>query len=105
MVLLMLAATIFGVVQMLVLAWPTRTVRLPTALLAIAVGVYACGALALALELASAHTLVTTSDISLSGAIRRASYTVDPVIEELVKIVPLLLVGMNVRSRLQYGPN
>jgi RsiW-degrading membrane proteinase PrsW (M82 family) len=103
MVLLMLAATIYGVVQMLVLAWPTRTVRLPTALLGIAVGVYACGALALALELASAHTLVATSDISLSEAIRRASYTVDPVIEELVKIVPLLLVGMNVRSRLQYG--
>jgi hypothetical protein len=31
MVLLMLAATIYGVVQMLVLAWPTRTVRLPGA--------------------------------------------------------------------------
>jgi hypothetical protein len=103
MVLLMLAATLSGVVQMLVLAWPTRTVRLPTALLTVAVGVYACGALALVLELASAHTLVALSDIPLSDAVKQASYTIDPVLEELAKIVPLLLIGINVRSRLQHG--
>jgi RsiW-degrading membrane proteinase PrsW (M82 family) len=99
----MLAATVYGVIQLLVLAWPTRTVRLPTALLAVAVGVYACGALTVVLELASAHTLSSLLDIPVADAVKRASYTVDPVIEELVKVAPLLLVGINVRSRLQHG--
>ncbi|TCC39160.1 PrsW family intramembrane metalloprotease [Kribbella capetownensis] len=103
MVLLMLAATLYGVLQLVVLAWPTRTVRLPTALLAIAVGVYACGALGLTLELLVAHGLAASSDLQLQDAIRQASPTIDPIIEELVKIVPLLLIGINVRSRLQHG--
>lgn len=103
MVLLMLTATVYGIVQLLVLASPTRTVRLPTALLAIAVGIYACGALVLVLELAVAQILAAGSDLELSDAVRQASYTIDPALEELVKIVPLLLIGINVRSRLQHG--
>jgi hypothetical protein len=39
----------------------------------------------------------------LPDAVRQASYTIDPALEELVKLVPLLLIGINVRSRLQHG--
>jgi hypothetical protein len=102
-VLLRLAATVYGVIQLLVLACPTRTVRLPTALLAVAVGVYACGTLTVVLELASAHTLSSLLSVPLAEAVKQASYTVDPVLEESVKVAPLLLIGINVRSRLQYG--
>ncbi|MGW7688545.1 hypothetical protein ACWGMA_06590 [Streptomyces asiaticus] len=43
MALLMVAASVYGVVQLLVLSSPTRSVRMSTALLAIAVGVYGAG--------------------------------------------------------------
>jgi RsiW-degrading membrane proteinase PrsW (M82 family) len=99
----MLGATVYGVAQLFLLAWPTRTVRLPTALLAVAVGVYACGALTVVLELASAHTVSNLTGLSLADAAKQASYTVDLVVEELVKVAPLLLIGINVRSRLQHG--
>lgn len=89
MVLAMLAATVYGVFQVFALTSPTRTIRLRTALLAIAVGVYACGVLALALELASVHAIVAMSELEMPDAVRRASYTIDPVLEELVKVVPL----------------
>jgi hypothetical protein len=97
----MLVATLYGVLQILVLAWHTRTVRLPTALLAVAVGVYACGALGLTLELLVAHGLAAGSDVQLQDAIRQASYTIDPVIEELVKIAPVLLLIGFCRRRSQ----
>ncbi|SCG04725.1 hypothetical protein GA0115260_1072510 [Streptomyces sp. MnatMP-M27] len=43
MAVLMVTATVYGVVQLLVLSSPTRSVRVSTVLLAIAVGVYGCG--------------------------------------------------------------
>ncbi|MCQ8831265.1 hypothetical protein [Streptomyces malaysiensis] len=52
MALLMVAASVYGVVQLLVLSSPTRSVRMSTALLAIAVGVYGAGVAAGLLELA-----------------------------------------------------
>ena len=64
---------------------------------------YACGVLTLVLELASTRTLAALADIPLADAVKRASYTIDPVLEELVKIAPLVLIGLNVRSRLQHG--
>ncbi|MGO4420111.1 hypothetical protein AB4Z54_15610, partial [Streptomyces sp. MCAF7] len=52
MALLMAAATICGVVQLLVLASPTRSIRVSTVLLTVAVGAYGCGVAAGLLELA-----------------------------------------------------
>ncbi len=43
MTLMMAVAAVWGVLQLFAVAWPTRSVRLSTVLLAFAVGVYGCG--------------------------------------------------------------
>lgn len=99
----MVAATVFGVMQLLVLASPTRSVRMSTVLLAIAVGLYGCGVATGLLELAYTRSVANASGEPLATVVDKASYTVDPVIEELVKLAPLLLAGWNIRIRRQWG--
>jgi hypothetical protein len=101
--LLMVAATVYGVAQLLVLSSPTRSVRVSTVLLGIAVGVYGCGVAAALLELAYTRGVAETTGESLTEVVKTASYTIDPVIEELMKLAPLLLVAWNVRVRRQWG--
>ncbi|MFF7653622.1 RNase A-like domain-containing protein [Streptomyces sp. NPDC007983] len=103
MALLMVAATVYGVAQLLVLSSPGRSVRVSTGLLAIAVGVYGCGVAAALLELAYTRGVAEVTGESLTEVVKAASYTVDPVIEELVKLAPLLLMAWNVRIRRQWG--
>lgn len=99
----MVAATVYGVAQLLLLSSPARSVRVSTALLAIAVGVYGCGVAAALLELAYTRSVAEATGEPLTKVVETASYTVDPVIEELVKLAPLLLVAWNVRIRRQWG--
>ncbi|MYX61429.1 PrsW family intramembrane metalloprotease [Streptomyces sp. SID8382] len=103
MALLMVAASVYAVVQLLVLSSPTRSVRMSTVLLAIAVGVYGAGVAAGLLELAYTRGVAEATGESLAEVVKTASYTVDPVIEELMKLAPLLLVAWNVRIRRQWG--
>jgi hypothetical protein len=60
---------------------------------AIAVGVYGCGVAAALLELAYTRSVAKATGEPLTKVVETASYTVDPVIEELVKVAPLLLVA------------
>ncbi|MDT3397616.1 PrsW family glutamic-type intramembrane protease, partial [Streptomyces sp. B1866] len=103
MALLMVAAAVYGVVQLLVPSSLTRSVRWPVVLLAVAVGVYGCGAATALLELVYTRVVADITGERLSRMVARASYTVDPVIEELVKVAPLVLAGWNVRIRRQWG--
>ncbi|MET7760859.1 PrsW family glutamic-type intramembrane protease [Streptomyces sp. NPDC005393] len=103
MALLMVAATVYGVAQLLILASPTRSVRISTALLTIAVGVYGCGLAAALLELAYTRSVAEVTGDSLTKVVETASYTVDPVIEELIKVMPLVLIGWNIKIRRQWG--
>ncbi|QKV92449.1 PrsW family intramembrane metalloprotease [Streptomyces sp. NA02950] len=103
MALLMVAATVYGVAQLLVLSSPTRSVRISTGVMAIAVGVYGCGVAAALLELAYTRSAVELTGNSLNEVVKTASYTADPVIEELIKVAPLVLIGWNVRIRRQWG--
>ncbi|MEU1906527.1 PrsW family glutamic-type intramembrane protease [Streptomyces hygroscopicus] len=90
-------------VQLLVLSSPTRSVRVSTVLLAVVVGVYGCGVAAALLELAYTRSVAGLTGQSLAEVVASASYTVDPVIEELVKAAPLLLAGWNFTIRRQWG--
>ncbi|WFB08202.1 PrsW family glutamic-type intramembrane protease [Streptomyces sp. LX-29] len=104
MALFMVAATVYGVAQLLVLSSPTRSVRISTVLLAIAVGVYGCGIATALLEYAYTRAVADQPrGGALLKAVNTASYTVDPVIEELVKVTPLLLAAWNVKIRRQWG--
>lgn len=46
----MVAAALYGVAQVFAVSWPTRSVRAGTVLLALLVGVYACGTAVALLE-------------------------------------------------------
>ncbi|WP_143645223.1 PrsW family glutamic-type intramembrane protease [Streptomyces antioxidans] len=99
----MVAASVYGVVQLLALSSPTRSVRMSTVLLAIAAGVYGAGVAAALLELAYTRGVAEATGESLTEVVKSASYAVDPVIEELMKLAPLLFVAWNVRIRRQWG--
>ncbi|MFF7648581.1 PrsW family glutamic-type intramembrane protease [Streptomyces sp. NPDC007983] len=104
MALLMLAASVYGVAQLLVLSSPSRSVRIGTVLLAIAVGVYGCGIATALLEYAYTRAIADQpSGGVLIEAVQTAGYTVDPVVEELVKVTPLLLAAWNIKVRRQWG--
>lgn len=99
----MAAASVWAVLQLLLLSWPVRTVRWPTVLLAFGVGAYGCGVLSMVLELVVARQLATAREKSLSGVMDVVSWTTAPVVEELIKIAPLVVAGWALRRRMQWG--
>lgn len=103
MVVLMAAAAIWGVLQLFLLSSLTRSVRLSTVLGAFALGVYGCGVLAALVELAYTRTMADHSGRVLAEVVKTTSYTVAPWVEELVKVAPLLLIGLHVKVRRQCG--
>ncbi|MFF0735536.1 hypothetical protein ACFYVK_28440 [Streptomyces chartreusis] len=52
MTLMMAVATVWSVLQLFAISWPTRSARLSTVLLALAVGVYGCGVATALVQLA-----------------------------------------------------
>jgi hypothetical protein len=94
----------YGVLQLAALGWlGGRSVRLSTVLLAIMVGLYGCGLAAIVLQILYTRAVAAISGASLSTVVSTASYTVDPFIEEFVKIAPLLFLALNRRTRFQWG--
>ncbi|MGN9760840.1 RNase A-like domain-containing protein [Streptomyces sp. SD31] len=103
MTLVMAVAALWGVLQLFALSWPTRSVRLSTVLLALAVGVYGCGVATALVQLAYTRLYADLSDQSLVTVVNTTSYTVAPWLEELLKVAPLLLAGLSLRVRRQWG--
>ncbi|GAB3760337.1 PrsW family glutamic-type intramembrane protease [Microlunatus parietis] len=97
MVLLMIIAAGYGVIQLALLGSATRSVRVSTLLLAAMAGAYACGAVALIGELGWTHLVAMITGDRLHEVIRTASHTVDPFTEELVKVVPLIVIALLAR--------
>jgi len=86
MTLFMVLAAAWGVVQLAALTWFTgRSTRLGTALLAIAVGAYGCGIAALLRQFLYTRGLAALTDSYIGEVVRTASYTADPIIEEVAK--------------------
>ncbi|MER6385325.1 hypothetical protein ABT274_36435 [Streptomyces sp. NPDC001127] len=103
MTLMMAAAAVWGVLQLFAVSWPTRSVRLSTVLLALAVGVYGCGVATALVELAYTRFYADQSSQSLITVVNTTSYTVAPWVEELIEVSPLLLAGLSVKVRRQWG--
>jgi hypothetical protein len=93
MALLMLFAALWGVLQLTVLSSWSRSVRFSTLVLVVGFGAYACGVVAVGLQLSWTRLVATMTHTSLYTLVATASYTVDPVIEEVVKVLPLVLLG------------
>ncbi|GIH03499.1 hypothetical protein Rhe02_15660 [Rhizocola hellebori] len=104
MTLFMLIGACYGVWQLAVLSSWTRTVRLSALFLTVAVGLYGAGVLTVFLQLLYTNGVAAVTDTPLSEVVRTASYTMDPLIEEIVKVAPLaLLVLLHKRIRAQWG--
>ncbi|WP_331449208.1 RNase A-like domain-containing protein [Streptomyces prasinus] len=99
----MAAAALWSVLQLIAVTWPTRSVRLSTVLVAFAVGVYGCGVATGLLEFAYTRIYANQSGLSLVEVVNTTSYTVAPWLEELVKVSPLLLAGLSLKVRRQWG--
>ncbi|MFG1672241.1 RNase A-like domain-containing protein [Streptomyces sp. Y7] len=100
---MMAVAAVWGVLQLFAISWPTRSVRLSTVLLALAVGGYGCGVAAALAQLAYTRVYAEQSGQSLVTVVNTTGYTVAPWVEELLKVTPLLLAGLSVRVRRQWG--
>ncbi|MFD7060818.1 PrsW family glutamic-type intramembrane protease [Streptomyces sp. NPDC059906] len=72
-------------------------------LIAFAVGVYGCGVAAGLVEFAYTRLYANQSGLSLVTVENTTSYAVAPWLEELVKISPLLLAGLSLKVRRQWG--
>ncbi|MFF3914447.1 PrsW family glutamic-type intramembrane protease [Streptomyces sp. NPDC001852] len=100
---MMTVAAVWGVLQLFAVSWPTRSVRLLTVLLALALGVYGCGVATALVEFAYTRLYAHQSGQSLVTVVDTTSYTVAPWVEELIKVSPLLLVGLSLKVRRQWG--
>lgn len=103
MAVLMAAAALWGVLQLFTLAWPTRSVRLSTVLLALMVGIYGCGTATALIEVTYTRLYADQSGHPLTEVVNTTSYTVAPWVEELLKLSPLLLSGLYAKVRRQWG--
>ncbi len=99
----MIFAAVWGVLQLTVLGSFTRTVRVRAVLGAIAVGFYACAAVAVGLQWGVTRVAAVVSGGELEAVVLTAGFTIDPLIEEVVKITPLLVAGWWLRSKSQWG--
>ncbi|WP_345010464.1 PrsW family intramembrane metalloprotease [Streptomyces shaanxiensis] len=100
---MMAVAAVWGVLQLFAVSWPTRSVRLSTVLLALAVGAYGCGVATALVQLAYTRVYADQSGRSLVSVVNTTGYTVAPWVEELIKVSPLLLAGLSARVRRQWG--
>ncbi|MBE8478176.1 PrsW family glutamic-type intramembrane protease [Streptomyces justiciae] len=103
MTLVMAVAAFWGVLQLFAISWPKRSVRLSTVLLALAVGVYGCGVATALVQLAYTRIYAEQSGQSLVTVVNTTGYTVAPWVEELLKATPLLLAGLSLKVRRQWG--
>ncbi len=81
----------------------TRTVRVRTVLGAIGTGFYACAIVAAGLQWGVTRLAASLFGVGLDGVVASAGFTINPFIEELAKIAPLLAAGWWLRSKQQWG--
>jgi len=96
-------AACWGVLQLAVLGWGTRSVRVVTLLVSVGAGAYGCGVLAVLAELGYTRALAALTGEPVAAVVTTAAYTVDPFVEELAKIAPLVVAGLHLRTRRQWG--
>ncbi|MGF1661886.1 MAG: PrsW family glutamic-type intramembrane protease [Kineosporiaceae bacterium] len=100
----MVLAACWGVLQLAVLGSASRSLRIGTLLLAVAVGAYGCGVAVLTVQFILTRVwAAAVPGVGVADAVRAASYTVDPVVEEIAKILPLLAAALWWRTRGQWG--
>ncbi len=99
-------ALLYGVFQLWLLASPTRTIRLRIVMTGFGCGAVVTFPLAVLLEWGWIRLVGQFVALPRFELVLWASWTVDPFIEELVRLVPLIVVLMVVpRCRRLYVPS
>lgn len=84
-------AQLYGVVQLAAVGWAARSVRLGVLLTAVAAGAYGAAVASVALQWMWTRLYAALTGTAVPTVVAVASYTVDPVIEEVAKLLPVLL--------------
>lgn len=92
MVISLVVAHLWGVLQLIVLGSFARTVRVRTVYAAMAAGLYLCAPATVALQVALTKIVASSLGMSVPEVMGIAGYTLDPFIEELAKVLPLSLL-------------
>ncbi len=92
MILLMAFAAVVAVTQLTVLASWSRTLRLGTLLQAVALGFLVCAPVTAALQWLVTRGVALVVRQPIGEVVRFASWTYDPLLEEVLKLVPLVLL-------------
>jgi hypothetical protein len=90
----MVVAAVVSVTQLAVIGSWGRSLRITTLLQGIAVGFLVCGFAAVALQFAWTRIVAALTSGSVYDIQNFASWTVDPFIEEIFKLAPLLLLAL-----------
>src|SRR5262245_55270522 len=85
---------VWGVLQLVALGSFARTVRVRTVLSGIAVGLFFCAPFAGLLEHTWTAAIAALTGRNVTAVIAVTGYTVDPPVEEIVRILPLALLLM-----------
>jgi len=94
MVISLVVAHLWGVLQLILLGSFARTVRARTVYAALAAGLYLCAPVTAALQVALTRLIASSTEMSVSEVVHIAGYTLDPFLEELAKLLPLSLLLM-----------
>ena len=85
-------AHIWGVLELTALGSFRRTLRIHTFLLAIATGLYLCEPMAMLLQYSWITLFAKLTGSSAHEVLGVGGYTVDPFMEELIKVLPVVLL-------------
>jgi hypothetical protein len=103
-VLAIVFASIWGVVQLVILGSFARTVRLRTVFAAFAAGLYVAAPASMLLEVIWTRIAAAVIGTPVYDLVRSGSYTVDPfIIEEPIKVLPLALLLLIPTIRRQWS--
>jgi RsiW-degrading membrane proteinase PrsW (M82 family) len=103
MILSIVAAHAWGVLQLIILGSFARTVRIRTVYAAMAVGLYLVVPLTVVLQASWTGLLAPLLGMSAPELVRTASHTLDPFVEELMKLLPLTLLLLVPTFRRQWS--
>jgi len=100
---LMILAAVWGLLQLTALGSFTRTVRVRAVVSGVGVGFFACAPGAALLQWTWTRIAATAFGFSTSDVVQWAGVTIDPFVEEIVKVAPLLVAGWWFHSKAQWG--
>src|SRR5579872_1551698 len=92
MLLALIFSHLWGVVELTALTRFTRTIRMRTVFASLIAGFYGCSLLAIGFQFAWTRAAARLTGAGLNRIVVLDSYTLGPLSEEFLKLVPLLLL-------------